>query len=392
MKETSSGNLIAIQILRCFAACCVVVWHSHLSIRAFTLHYWLDGDYLFRALHYSFWANHLYGGVDIFFCVSGFVMSMLAARTERADAGTFIINRFARLLPPYWFFTTVVFAVFLIHPGFNAAGLTGDSAVDAPRLVKSLLLIPQYKLPVLTVGWTLVHEFLFYYLVALLIFVKQGRRLAPILAAIAGVGVALSFSNIRLLYGYALSPFYVEFFAGALAYRLHSKTSSFYPEAQCAIAISLYFGVSALIDNYKVFSMPSLIQVFGFGLMGFLLLSGMMGVDAKYDLKKFAPARLLARIGDGSYSLYLSHWFVLSLIGKLAALVPDIAQALVIAWHVTAIASAIVFAVLFAEHIELPLHRRLLNYLQSRRGVVPSTPAGNTAMSDKIATLGTPPA
>ena len=367
MKETSFGNLIAIQILRCLAALLVVVWHSHLSIKLFAQYYWSDGDYLFRALHYPFWANHLYAGVDIFFCISGFIMSMLAARAKWADAGAFIIDRFARILPPYWFFTIVVIAVYLVSPRFNIGVLTGDWGQDASRIVKSFLLVPQYKGPVLGVGWTLIHEFLFYYLVALLIFLKQGQRIAPILAAIAGVGVALSLGGANLLYGYGLSPYYVEFFAGALAYRVQHKTSSFYPEAQCAIAIALYFGVSAVIDIYHAFSMPSLIQVFGFGLMGFLLISGMMGVDAKYDLKNFAPARLLARIGDGSYSLYLSHWFVLSFIGKFAALVPGAPLPFVVIWQVAAISTAIVFAILFAEHLELPFHRRLLNHLKSRR-------------------------
>ena len=78
----------------------------------------------------------------------------------------------------------------------------------------------------------------------------------------------------------------------------------------------------------------------------------------------------LARIGDGSYSLYLSHWFVLSFIGKFAALVPGAPVPFVVIWHVTAIASAVAFAVLFAEYIELPFHRRLLNHLKSLRGVV----------------------
>jgi peptidoglycan/LPS O-acetylase OafA/YrhL len=126
--------------------------------------------------------------------------------------------------------------------------------------------------------------------------------------------------------------------------------------------------------------------------MGFLLLSAMMGVDAKYDLKKFSPARMLGRIGNASYSLYLSHWFVLSLIGKLVALVPGIPLPFMIAWHITSIASTIVFAVLFAEYIELPLHRKLLYLLKSRRGVVPETRAEGKARNDNIAELATPPA
>jgi peptidoglycan/LPS O-acetylase OafA/YrhL len=368
--KKSSGNLIAIQILRCLAALLVVVWHSHLSIKLFAHDYWPeDGDFIFRASHYPFWASHLAAGVDIFFCISGFIMSMLAVRTSRASAGAFIIDRFARILPPYWFFTTVVIAVYLFNPRFNIGGLTGDFRQDVSLVVKSFLLVPQDKGPVLGPGWTLIHEFLFYYLVAIIIFLKQGQRMVLILAAIAGVGVALSFGGVTILDGYGLSPFYAEFFAGALAYRVHHKTSSFFPEAQCAIAIALYFGISALID---IFLLPSYIQVFGFGLMGFILISGMIGIDAKYDLKRFSPTRLFARIGDASYSLYLSHWFVLSLIGKFAALVPGAPFPFVVIWQIAAIASAVFFAVLFAEHIELPFHRVLLNRLKSHRAVVVS--------------------
>ena len=176
MKATLSGNLIAIQILRCVAALLVVVWHSQLSIKLFTRNYWSEGDSLFRALHFPSFANHLSVGVDIFFCISGFIMSMLAARTKSANAGSFIVDRFVRILPPYWLFTTIVIAVYLVNPGFNVGEFTGEAGQDAVRIVKSFLLVPQDKNPVLGVGWTLIHEFLFYYLVALLIFLKQGQR------------------------------------------------------------------------------------------------------------------------------------------------------------------------------------------------------------------------
>jgi exopolysaccharide production protein ExoZ len=365
MKKNSSGNLIAVQILRCVAALLIVVWHSRLSIKNFTHAYWYEAAPLF--LHFPSWANHLNVGVDLFFCISGFIMCMLAVRTKWSDAGAFIVDRFARILPPYWFFTVVVIAVYMGSPQFNLGHLTGDWGQDAVRVVKNVFLIPQDQAPVLVVGWTLVHEFLFYYLVALLIFLKQGQRIAKILGVVAVVGVILFIGDIKLLYGYGLSPYYVEFFAGALAYRLYYKTSSFYPEAQCAIAISLYFGVSALLDIYQASTPHTLIQMFGFGLMGFLLISGMIGVDAKWELTKFPLPRLLARIGDASYSLYLSHWFVLSFIGKVAVLVRDAPVYLVVIWHIIAISIAVFFAVLFAEYVELPLHRKLLKYLKSRR-------------------------
>lgn len=364
MKGAPAGNLIAVQILRCVAALLVVVWHSQLSIKLFTFTYWPEGDPAFRAAHFPSWANHLSAGVDIFFCISGFIMAMLAARASSANADTFILNRFARIFPPYWFFTAVVVAVYLISPRFNVGHFTGNWQEDAVRTVMSLLLIPQADVPILNVGWTLVHEFLFYYLIAALILIRQGQRIASIMAAIAALSIALYAADVKLVYGYGLSPYYMEFFAGALAFRIYRRTSLHYPEAQCAIAVALYFGVSHLLDIYQDPAPQMLIQVSGFGLMGFLLLSGMLGVDAKYDLIKHTLPRILARCGDASYSLYLSHWFVLSLIGKFAGFVRDAPAYAIAAWQVSAIATAVVFAVLFAERIELPLHRRLSDYLK----------------------------
>ena len=365
--EVPSKNLIAIQILRCLAALLVVVHHSHFSIRFFEHTYWSEGAALSRAVHYPSWANHLDAGVDIFFCISGFIMCMLADRARSNNRRSFIVDRFARILPPYWLFTTIIIAVYLVSPRFNAGELTGDWGYNAVRIVKSLFLIPQNKMPVLKVGWTLVHEFLFYYFVALLIFFKQGQRTALFMAVAAAAGIVLCLVGTDVFYGYWLSPFYVEFFLGALVYRIYDRISYRYPGVQLTIAFFLYFVVSALLEAYQPFVLHTLIRMFGFGTMGFFLISGLMGLDAKYKMEMYFLPRLLARIGDASYSLYLSHWFVLSFLGRFAVLIPGAPVFLIIIWHIGAIVTAVVFAVLFAEHVELAFHRKLLNYLKSRR-------------------------
>jgi len=48
-------------------------------------------------------------------------------------------------------------------------------------------------------------------------------------------------------------------------------------------------------------------------------------------------ARLLARIGDASYSLYLLHWFVLSFLGKIGGHFSNASTLHIILWHIVAV-------------------------------------------------------
>jgi peptidoglycan/LPS O-acetylase OafA/YrhL len=149
--QASTNKLISIQILRCLAALMIVGFHSNSPISHFSHAYWRWSDDLFMAAHYPSWANHLPAGVDIFFCISGFVMSMLADRARSTNARSFIVDRFARLLPPYWLFTMIPIAVYLVSPCFDF-GSTGDCGHDAARIVKSFFSIPQNRTPILGVA------------------------------------------------------------------------------------------------------------------------------------------------------------------------------------------------------------------------------------------------
>lgn len=368
MKVTRapSNRLLAIQILRCLAAMMVVMWHSQLSIKYFEHNYWPDGDALFRAVHSPFWVNHLNAGVDIFFCISGFIMSMLADRAKPINANSFVVARFARILPPYWLFTMVVISANIMISSnlLNVPIFTGDWGYDTLRIAKSLFLIPQDGSPILGVGWTLVHEMIFYYFIAILILFKQGKRAALFLAIVAIIGTILNIIGVpSILYGCWASTYYVEFFLGSLAYIIYKNKLFFYPLIQIISAIILYFVVSYLMDIYNNGS----INGYGFGAMGFLLISGLIGLNAKYDLSVLYFPRLLARIGNASYSLYLSHWFVMSFLGKCAKVIPGMPVLFIITWQIAAIILSVFLSVIFAEHVELPFHKKLMNYIESRR-------------------------
>ena len=122
-------------------------------------------------------------GVDVFFCLSGFIMYW-TSWDSFGSAGawrSFLSRRLLRIYPIYWIVTIATMVVCL----FPASHLTiRDHSLG--YLVKSFLLLPQDGPPLVTQGWTLVHEVRFYLVFGLLLL--GSRRLALWLVAAWGVG------------------------------------------------------------------------------------------------------------------------------------------------------------------------------------------------------------
>jgi peptidoglycan/LPS O-acetylase OafA/YrhL len=98
-------------------------------------------------------------GVDLFFVISGFVMVTITREKFRKpmEALKFIYHRVIRIYPVYWIYSVLVLIVFLIQPSWvNSAQ---GNQVD---IVSSFLLLPSNNLPLVNVGWSLVHEVYFF--------------------------------------------------------------------------------------------------------------------------------------------------------------------------------------------------------------------------------------
>jgi peptidoglycan/LPS O-acetylase OafA/YrhL len=382
------NNINALQILRGIAACLVCVWHSRLSIKYSPYDYWPDGDAAFRAEHFPSVLNHLDFGVDIFFCVSGFIMCLLISKvkSDRHEAIRFTLRRIARIYPPYWFFTLAVVFVFVLSKGkFNVGHLTGGMDTDGLRLLTSAFLIPQQDAPILGVGWTLVHEQLFYAICAISILVGLNGRLIEVLVSASLVAILLALLNYELWWGYLFSPFVIEFLFGAMAFKFSNVTTR--PGLFIVISIAVYACGSSVLDRFVVSTPPTVLvrAMFG-GLVGFLLITGMIGLDAKIRFSLSKPGQLFMRIGDASYSLYLMHWFILSGLGKLVPLIPAsyLNTGSTALWQFSSVLVAILMAVLFAERVELPFHDFLLQRLQAIGQVFPQARDDATGAAPRL--------
>lgn len=97
-----------------------------------------------------------YLGVNLFFMISGFVIFMTLARTERAT--DFVVSRFSRLYPAYWGALLLTFT--LTH----AIGLPDKTVGWEALLVNVTMVQGFFGVPhVDSVYWTLEVELLFYF-------------------------------------------------------------------------------------------------------------------------------------------------------------------------------------------------------------------------------------
>lgn len=270
------------------------------------------------------WINGA-SGVDLFFVISGFIMVWVAGSAPAGirSAGRFSIARIFRIYPLWWLFAGLT-AIYL----WITYGVAWDSAqlaqrgMDGPEyLLKSALLLPQDWLPVLNVGWTLVHEMYFYVVFALLLFLPVAMR-GPVLliwgAVVLAFG-ALGYSDYHAgtLLELACHPMTLEFLMGAgVAYLIKADRLRFGTIALCfgLLAIAISF---TLFPYFRTFNETlGWYRIVLFGLPSALILYGVVQLELKHSFGE-RISDFLVKLGDWSYALYLSHILVLSAAGRI---------------------------------------------------------------------------
>ena len=293
-------------------------------------------------------------GVDLFFLISGYVMAHVTFAKPRgpAAAARFAYDRAARIYPVYWMATLLLVALYA-----GKAALFGE-ATPLDNLFASMLLLPDDALPVLPVGWTLVHELYFYLVFAIFLsFRKPGLTLLLgswttllIVAEIAGWRDLNPWT--RLIF----SPLTFQFIAGAaIALLVRRGVTGFAITALLAGVASVLVLMIPLEDNVwpdAFIDQRTRAAIFTVPLA--LILYGAAALEA--NAGSTSPA-WLRRLGDASYALYLIHIPVFLMVGKLISLATGaglLDNAFLLAAY---IASGLASAFLIHKYAEKPLLR-----------------------------------
>lgn len=297
---TQEKQLASIQILRAYAAGTVAVGHALLEARTIAQGNGETFDISFLAWGF---------GVDVFFVISGFIMaySTVSDFGRQGAPGRFLWRRLIRIVPLYWLLTAALVAI-----AFVGATSSRPTTWD---VVSSFLFIPDEALsgaivPVLTVGWSLNYEMLFYMVFGAALFAPP-RFVLPIVTGVIGL---------LILAGVVFRPE-----AAPLQVWTSSLSAEFVYGIWIAVAVMAGVAITGAARIVLTITALALTLVTMFVLLN---------IPGPRALVYGIPAALLVIcalswnlngrtwwgltiLGDASYSLYLSHMFAVRLARKL---------------------------------------------------------------------------
>jgi exopolysaccharide production protein ExoZ len=266
--ESCVQKLRSIQVLRAIAACAVALLHCYEDPNGAV-------------------GNEGYGaaGVDLFFVISGFIMTNVASQRS---AGEFLRDRLWRIYPLWWVALLPWLLILPRGPLF---------------LLSSVTLWPiyggTYFVPVLQVGWTLSFELLFY---AGMTAAIVGRAWLPL--ALYALLLAGALTTQSALLAYLGSPMVLEFLMGVIIARLPRRAALglLIPAGILLIALSAAGTGSAkatLLDPQF-----ALWRAMVWGMPAALILWGAVSIERRFESRLFDVP---VAVGDASYSVYLFH-------------------------------------------------------------------------------------
>jgi len=296
-RESAPANFLTIQALRAIAALLVVLYH------AFDM--W--GLRIDPAAPGVTWGNGA-AGVDIFFVISGFVMVVSSRRLASLPRAwwTFIQHRIVRIVPLYWLLTTAKLVLVFLF-----ADLALRSGLDFGYAARSYLFFPVvdgagHFRPLLPVGWTLTYEFLFYLLFALAL----ALRVDVLRVLVPGLGLLVAAALLRVeswpAWTILFNTIVVEFIFGVVLAKLILR-GWFLPSGVAACLVVAGFVLILAVPESAESPRP-----LTWGLPALAIVAGAASLE--WHIASVIPRWVLA-LGDASYSIYLTHGFVVPVIG-----------------------------------------------------------------------------
>ena len=354
------NKILSVQYLRGLAALLVVA--AHAGAHPLTTEFYLYGR-----------IGQL--GVTLFFVISGFIMVAITGQ-GRLKPLDFLHRRAIRIVPLYWLFTCLAALLAALAPAmFRSTTFTW------PHLLQSLAFVPhlapgriESTSPLLSLGWTLNFEAMFYVAFALCgLFVARSRVLILSVAFLAltlyglfarPTDPVLSFYTDSIILGFVVGCWLGLGWIGGAFGRLPRV-------AMLALgAIAVTAGGTGFVLDQSIASPVSFLAVLT---LATCLVAGGLTLD-----RELRPMPLLEKLGDASYAIYLIHMFVVGALVAVAHRFSDPTQPLV---GVTIIALAVLLSSVAGMLVHRYVERPLLNLLRGRR----RAPAQPMAPAERLA-------
>lgn len=288
------NRLWTLQALRGLAATLVVIAHGIDSTQAIhSSRPWLAYGHL---------ENLGAIGVDIFFVISGFIITATVARNPTLPARTFLLQRLIRVLPPYYLLSLPWLIYGLLTQGIYLS-----------KLLTSVSLWPvmpgSMQEPYLGIGWTLCFEMLFYGAVFLTRLLQ--RPAALVLLLFAPLITAQLLLDLPLL-RFIGNPIIIEFLFGVVLALGHERLrhcprliGGLGAGAVVWLALLISFGFGGVSEaQFTLDASLSLRRALLFGVPALMITAFFVSAQLAVGGR---AAQWLSFFGDASYSIYLVH-------------------------------------------------------------------------------------
>ena len=301
MNQEYPKKIDSIQHLRFLAAAMVLFGHAMMEAHKLGI----VGTDVYRNVDIFPWGS----GVDMFFIISGYIVCHVTKNTGHAfsDVKTFAIRRIIRIYPVYWLYTALMIVAIVF---FNA--VVTNNKITTEYIVASILLFPwprpsdELIRPILGQGWTLSYEMFFYFIFGFSLILKKQHRYIAVCLAMALVFIAGNILSekywIRTFFSYSII---LEFILGILVYNIVSRIRKI-EFLGCVVLIIL--GIIGLLLG-EFLAVPDAWRLVSRGLPSSLIVLGWVFLERDRVFPAFFV--ILKKLGDASYSLYLSHPFVI---------------------------------------------------------------------------------
>jgi peptidoglycan/LPS O-acetylase OafA/YrhL len=312
------GKIADIELLRGIAVIFVLIEHTRINLFP-----WIWGPETRLYFYFGFWS-----GVDLFFAISGFVITRSLLPMLEVTSGTagffnatlsFWVRRAWRLLPSAWLWLAVILVSAAV---FNESGVFWSFRANFEGVIAALLDVANFRIAIVYGRaepgaafpyWSLSLEEQFYILLPITLFFA-GRRLPYVLAAailaqffiirlgshLSDLGMLLNMlRSDALMMGVLLA-----IWSRSPTYRLFEPTG-LKGRALAGLALLVFLTVSLAAVGGPGLTIVS----FTIGLVA--LISAVLVFIASYDQNYLMPPgpvkQVMLWVGSRSYALYLIH-------------------------------------------------------------------------------------
>lgn len=356
----------SIQICRAIAALLVVLFHMG---GTFSLQKYF-GNKIFD-VPFSF--GH--AGVEFFFVLSGFIITWIHCDDfgKANKLLPYLRKRIIRIYPAYW----IIFGGgYLIALSF--ATLRSTVPHSPYIILDSLALLPQDSTisgkdgaPVLSVAWTLQYEMFFYVFFSIFI-LSRTLGVVVLIASLINYGTC-HLSVCEFPRSFLSSDCIILFYMGVLvAYACRSPIRLDRPMFIVILAAAAFLATGLIETVAGRAQFPTYGRLI-YGLFSGILIFALTRAEDGGQL--FRNCSWLSLLGDSSYSLYLIHTPLISILCKLAIYIGLAGTSGGLITYPIVLSACVLFSLAFHLIIEKPILRSLSSSTSNATTVQAETPS-----------------